>query len=184
MRPCWLTLTPKRSLPEPPADVTHVYARQHKALGLEAPYNGPFKIVSRPSRSTVVIQVGLTATGEPRHETRSWRDLKVAHVAPDTKEAHRPRRGRPKKNTSSLSEADSTTENKQPVAPAVTAEESATTDRLSTNNLNVGGKPVRSTRNPNPSYVDEISTSLPWSPIPFQASESDIKELNRRIGGH
>ena len=164
-----------------------MYTKQHKTVGLEAPYSGPFPVVSRPTRSTVKIKVGLTRAGEDRHEVRHWRDLKVAHMAPDAKEAARPMRGRPVK-TCVQSGPDSTTEKSgiqdggninKPVAPSTHAEDAVITN-------------VRSTRNPNPQYVDGIGPpSLP--PFPkagisnkistWSASKEELAILNASIAG-
>ena len=76
-----------------------MYARQHDTKGLEPSYRGPFKILSRPSRSTLEIKVGLTRSGEVRSEIRAWADCKPAFRRNDTIEAERPMRGRPRKNT-------------------------------------------------------------------------------------
>ena len=174
---------------EPPDTVTHVYTRQHNRVGLEAPYAGPFPVVARPTRSTVQIKVGLTKAGKDRLEVRHWRDLKIAHMRPEAKEASRPARGRPKKTpgaTSDPSEADFSAEQtpEEINKPAQQADAQIS---------NFGGKPTRSTRNPNPIYVDSLRTSGPppypgfppptsWSPYPWSASPEDIAELNRRIG--
>ena len=41
---------PNPEVPEPPADVTHVYTLQHKKQGLDPSYDGPFRIVKRLTR--------------------------------------------------------------------------------------------------------------------------------------
>ena len=40
---------PEKPLKDLPDDITHVYTRQHKTTGLQCPYEGPFRVVSRPS---------------------------------------------------------------------------------------------------------------------------------------
>ena len=83
---------------EPPSqNVTHVYVRQHAARGLQPHYNGPFRITSRPTRSTVEIRVGRFKDNSDKLELRSWSDCKPAYLAEDAKEAERPKRGRPSK---------------------------------------------------------------------------------------
>ena len=62
-----------------PDNFTHVYVRQHKTTGLQAPFEGPFRVESRPSQSTVKIEVGFFKNGEPRYEIRHINDIKVAH---------------------------------------------------------------------------------------------------------
>ena len=93
----------------PPANVSHVYVKQHDTRGLQPRFRGPFKILSRPSRSTLEIKVGLTAKGDIRSELRAWADCKPAYMREDTVEASRPKRGRPAKNASSASSDTSPT---------------------------------------------------------------------------
>ena len=178
------TSTPNQTpIEEPPASVKYVYTKQHNTTGLQAPYVGPFLVVSRPSRSTAKIRVGYFKNGVPKYEIRSWRDLKIAHLAPDAEEAARPTRGRPpSKPVQTLLTSES--------APAKIIQDGAQINKLSTDsavppeavktnsNSNVGGKrpPPRSTRNPNPVYVDTISFPQAWS-----ATSAEIAELNYRI---
>ena len=45
---------------DPPGEkVTHVYTKQHNKKGLDSSFKGPFEIISRPSRSTIEIKVGV-----------------------------------------------------------------------------------------------------------------------------
>ena len=181
-------------VPEPPESVTHVYTKQHSVTGLQPSYCGPFPVVSRPTRSTVQIKVGQFVNGEPKYELRSWRDLKIAHLAPDAQEASRPKRGRPSSKsspspTSSPSEAATNEkvnkiEDQNKLDPNVAIADS---------NVGAKSRPTRSTRNPNPSYIDSITgppprLGFPSSPItltshtPWSASEAEIASLNRQIG--
>ena len=41
-----------------PEHITHVYTRQHQTTGLQPPYEGPFPVAERVSRSVVKIVVG------------------------------------------------------------------------------------------------------------------------------
>ena len=81
----------------PPKEVSHVYARQHDTRGLQTRYRGPFKVISRPSRSTLEIKVGVNKDGSDRTELRAWADCKRAYLRQDAAEASRPKRGRPPK---------------------------------------------------------------------------------------
>ena len=94
--------TPKQ-FPDVPKDCTHVYTKQHKALGLQASFAGPFPIVEWVSKSTVKIKVGQRANGDPTFEIRHLNDLKFAHPNSHTSDATRVNRGRPKKNVESTS---------------------------------------------------------------------------------
>ena len=48
-----------------PDGVTHVYTKQHKALGLQPSFAGPFPVEERLSRSTFKLKVGYKVSGEP-----------------------------------------------------------------------------------------------------------------------
>ena len=91
-----------------PEGVTHVFTRQHKAVGLQTPWEGPFKIASRPSRSTVQIKVGNYKNGEKRYEVRHFNDLKLAHPDSLAAPAVRPALGRPAKTSAPLKSPSST----------------------------------------------------------------------------
>ena len=173
---------------EPPNNITHVYTRQHKVTGLEPSYAGPFEIISRPSRTQVVIKVGLTKAGEVRTELRHWKDLKVAHMRPDAKEAERPKRGRPK-NATVRSEGDNVTGGKP--AEIQNGGEINKPPAPPTGHVNSAGnsnRPTRSTRNPDPKYVDALTLVVtgPPPPKPFatrawSASAYELEEINRSI---
>ena len=92
---------PQKEVKPPDHSVTHVYTKQHNIKGLQSKWKGPFKIVSRPTRSTVEIRVGLNKDLTDRTEIRSWGDAKAAFVKEDVVEASRPTRGRPKKPSKS-----------------------------------------------------------------------------------
>ena len=70
---------PEKVFKDIPLEVTHVYTRQHKKSGLESPFEGPFRIHERLSRSTFKLEVGHYHSGEPRYEVRHINDLKLAH---------------------------------------------------------------------------------------------------------
>ena len=153
-------------------------------MGLQAPYTGPFPVVSRPSRSTVKIRVGYFQNGEPKYEVRNWRDIKIGHLAPDAPVASRPKRGRPssKKATALLtgSEADNQDGVEVNNAVAQPVERAPIPIKNNQPNSNVGGKPdakpVRSTRNPSPNYVDSVTIPQAWS-----ASPAELDVINRMI---
>ena len=179
------TSTPNQNpIEEPPASVKYVYTKQHNTTGLQAPYVGPFPVISRPSRSTAKIRVGYFKNGVPKYEVRSWRDLKIGHLAPDAEEASRPTRGRPPTKTaqtllSSKSEADTSSQDGVEINnPKPAAETESPPNQTITNNSNGGGKrPPRSTRNPRPLYVDSVKFNhTPWS-----ATSTELEELNRCI---
>ena len=91
---------------DPPQKVSHVYARQHETRGLQTRYRGPFKVISRPSRTTLEIKVGVNKDGSDRTELRAWADCKQAYLRDDAVEAERPKRGRPKKDPENIQSPD------------------------------------------------------------------------------
>ena len=178
------TTVPKQAVvEEPPESITHVYTKQHNTTGLQPPYSGPFPIVSRPSRSQVKIKVGLTKNGFPRYELRSWRDLKIAPVDPDNvQEASRPARGRKPASGKPLEEETSDTSGTEVVINKQ-VEINKQTQRAP--NSNESGKPTRTTRNPNPRYVDSITGPPPKLGFPLKptwtASQADLDNINKSI---
>ena len=101
-----LVVPPSLNKPNPkvetlPDTVTHVYVRQHNIKGLSSKFLGPFPVVSRPTRSTIEIKIGLNSKGEDRREIRHISDVKVAYLREDAKVAVRPKRGRPPKAANS-----------------------------------------------------------------------------------
>ena len=164
------TTTPKQELVEsPPDSITHVYTRQHNTTGLDAPYDGPFPIVSRPSRTQAKIRVGFYKNNKPRYELRHWRDLKIAEEVPVSAEAQRPKLGRiprpapetNKSDTSVQSEADLANEKKDEVNKLPSPP-----NRL-----------IRSTRNPAPVYIDSVSVPL-LSEVDFSIPPPRAGNLN------
>ena len=197
---------PEKVLPEVPEGVTHVYTRQHKTPGLQAPFEGPFEVESRPSRSTVKIIVGKYKSGENRYEIRHFNDLKIAHPDSLAAPASRPKLGRPKKVTGQ-GDGQITTE--------VTAEEGVTaapSNRFpqppavsypaSVNNRVVATPESANHETSNQEAPDWVTTGPPQivpfnrrpiratrNPSPkyvdaiWQASAAELAALNQAIGG-
>ena len=107
-------------------DAEFVYVKMHEPKhGLSPRFEGPFRVVSRPSRSQVQVRVGSFVDGRPRLSTFHWSSCKVAHVRPDTVEASRPNIGRKPKDksgsddspTSGLGDGHLFTDNKLGASP-------------------------------------------------------------------
>ena len=77
-------------------DVTHVYVRVDEPKGLSSRFEGPYKVISRPSRSQVEVRVGSYANGQPRTSIFHWSSCKPAHLREDFQEGSRPNLGRPR----------------------------------------------------------------------------------------
>ena len=59
--------------------VTHVYVKIHgDKKSLSSKFQEPYKVISRPSRSRLQIQVGSYASREPRLQEFSWSSRKPA----------------------------------------------------------------------------------------------------------
>ena len=185
---------------EPDANITHVYAKQHAARGLQPPYQGPFKVNSRPGRSSLTIRVGRNMDDSDRLELRSWADCKPANRRQGTEEAQRPKRGRPPKNPEVEAGLDTTVDSS--LSPPVSSDSDASLggnadDNKSPNlsNSNEGGnssRSTRSTRNPAPNYVDALVASIDFSrpppsyppPTTWTASRQELEVINRSIRGY
>ena len=101
---------PEKILPVIPDTATKAYIRQHKTTGLQAPYEGPFDIEGRLSRSTVKLHVGNLKDGTKRFEIHHINNLKFTHPESLASPIHRPSRGRPASGTSVPPDASSPNE--------------------------------------------------------------------------
>ena len=162
-------------------DVTHVYVKVEEPSGLAPRFEGPYEIVSRPSRSQVQVRVGSFANGLPRLLTYHWSACKPAHMREGASEGTRPKLGRPSRPQSPPAQLDKSGEVPHP-PPKLRPVASPTNTLLSKQNNrqangavfpspssqpveSVGAKiqtslnerPQRSTRNPNPRYVNAIA---------------------------
>ena len=75
-------------------NVTHVYVKVDEPRGLNPRFEGPYKVIDRPSRTTVTVRVGSFADGNPRLLTFNWSQCKPAHLRQNAKECERPSLGR------------------------------------------------------------------------------------------
>ena len=216
---------PERPLTDIPEGVTHAYTRQHQTTGLQANFEGPFRIDSRVSKSVVKLEVGCYKDGTKRYELRHLNDIKLSHPESLASPVERPKLGRPPKPSTNLS-GQSSTEAPDgkvpsffpsaplPQQPSLTAPSKQTSSLPSnaTSNPNnhetsilenrqpasedhsdfsmvpsgppplqpfSSNRPVRTTRNPRPYYVDATR----WDSVrPWSASQDEIEMLNRSIG--
>ena len=151
-------------------NATHVYVKVDNPQSLCPKFEGPYEIYSRPSRSQVEVKIGLFRDGRPRLLTFNWNSCKLAHLRDGAEIASRPNLGRKPKSASS--ELQSTTEvtdesgvqnggddsianrGLEAAKPALTAnnaenKQTALPAKIQTNIA----RPVRQTRNKNPTYV-------------------------------
>ena len=153
-------------------DATHVYVKVDKPESLCPKWEGPYAIVSRPSRSTVEVKLGLFKNGEMRKSIYHWTSCKVANLRPGAAEASRPRLGRPPKKPpleifhpepdphATAPDDDSNSTDAESVgAESFVYSEPASQQTLpveffagNSNDIVSTNRPVRSTRNLNPNY--------------------------------
>ena len=181
---------------DPPSDkISHVYTKQHDTRGLQSRYRGPFPILSRPTRSTIIVKVGTNKNNQDRTELRHWLDVKSAYLREGAQDAERPKRGRPPKvvvppnsdpsptpeddNGHIIDSSTASDQNKSDEAPSTNLDLSQPFHGFATQspnivNSNEGGSPssrsVRSTRNQSPNYVDALVASIDFSKPPPDVS--------------
>ena len=143
---------------------THVYVKIDNPTGLSGRFEGPYEIVSRPSRSQVEVRVGSFASGAPRLQTYSWSSCKVAHLRQGQPEGSRPALGRkpnPKPPTSNVDTPTSVTNaTDRVVNNSERGKIQMPSETVAANPIvtleSESGRPRRSTRNQNPRYIDAI----------------------------
>ena len=156
--------------------VTHVYVKVDEPKGLNPRFEGPYRIMSRPSRSQVQVRVGSFVDGTPRLVTFNWQSCKPAHMRENAPEGSRPNIGRrpnPPTVQTTLNEnvnnaADSVATSNQNShetssascqQPSLRPAERGKFKRDSSPSKPLTRRPVRSTRNPAPTYVDAMATA-------------------------
>ena len=140
---------------------THVYVKRANPLSLQSKFEGPFEIKRRTSRSTIDVKIGTHADGRDRLLNFHWSSCKIAHMREGASAGSRPMLGR--KPHPSGSEAQTILTSNSP-APQKPAKPVVTPPQMSTNTstgergkIQTRSRPQRSTRNPNPLYVDSLT---------------------------
>ena len=147
-------------------NMTHVYVKVEEPHGLAPRFEGPYEIVSRPSRTQVRLRVGSYVSGEPRHLTYHWSACKPAHMRPEAVVGERPRLGRrPKASPDppstlrpvALPPQNKLTEGSASTTKNVNKQPANVVSQLPVKiQMTLTNRPTRSTRNPSPNYVDAI----------------------------
>ena len=88
----------KEFMPATTDTATHCYLKQENPKGLLQTYCGPYKIVDRPSHSTIKVKLGTFKSGAENLQVHHWANAKPAVMREDTPEAAMPTRGRPSKS--------------------------------------------------------------------------------------
>ena len=143
----------------------------------------------------VQLEVGVYKDGTKRFELRHLNDLRLAHPDSMAAPAHRPKLGRPttrpdcpittEPKTASHN-AGSENGGKTSLPQLTDAQPVETQNKQNEIQTSAGKRPARSTRNPNPLYVDALGppTSPPflqWSPKPWSASQKEIDLINASL---
>ena len=161
-----------------PPGTTHVFTKNHKTLGLDPSWSGPFPILESISRSQIRIKIGLTKDGNVRSEVRRLHDVKPAFMDESTPVAERPNRGRkPLQRPSAPTYADITKTNSSEPALKVNKATPPNSNGLNVSNgfhsnnptpastqtgetkvdkWNTARNTPRTSRNPNPKYIDSV----------------------------
>ena len=167
--------------------VSHVYVKVEEPKGLAPRFEGPFEVISRPSRSQVQVRIGSYVSGEPRLLTYHWSSCKIAHMRKDAAVGSRPNLGRrPQPQVEPLQPVPNPTVISPEVRPAASndrawvnktpmeyqhtsSNENSKQTRgaeIQTDKTDIPLRPIRSSRNPSPKYVHAISkTCTPFYSI-------------------
>ena len=86
-------------MPTTTETATHVYLKEDNPKGLLQSYRGPYRIVGRPSQSTIKVKMGTFKSGHENIQLHHWSNAKPAEMREDAVEAEMPKRGRPSKST-------------------------------------------------------------------------------------
>ena len=138
---------------------THVYIKQADPKSLSPTFEGPYKVVSRPSRSTVQVQLSVKRDGTPHLQSYHWSWCKPAVMRSGAEEASRPRPGRP--SSDPKPSVDPTPSVRAPEPVHSPRPDNATTSRPNHETSSpldplLPSRPTRATRNPAPRYVDAV----------------------------
>ena len=151
-------------------NTTHVYIKKEDPRGLSPRFEGPYEILSRPSRSQVEVRLGSFANGDVRKATYHWSSCKPAHNRQNFVIGERPKLGRkprpdpPVDNSLLTVMADKTTPkdagNKQPVDDAShIVPDHATSNQEchvpSSSSLPEKGGKIQNARKPHPAYLEK-----------------------------
>ena len=122
-------------------------------------FEGPYAIVSRPSRSQVTVKLGLFKDSRVRSQTYHWSSCKPAVMREGALEGQRPQLGRRKLPTKPSEDSHKTDTNDKDDfvfpenPPPIPVNPTGDAERGFSNTDNTSSRPVRSTRNKQPKYT-------------------------------
>ena len=183
---------------------THVYLKKENPKGLMQGYHGPYKIVERPSHSTIKVKLGTFKSGAENIQLHHWENAKPAKLREDFKEATMPTRGRPPTRSSDLPEAQVQVEQEvegdgRPPPPAdeslLTSEAAKSktrkqnkqtgplrrSERLQEKNHATSIASCRVPASPFPERENSNAFAVPESLRPWSSTKAEIEALNNAI---
>ena len=131
---------------------THVYVKVENPLGLSSKFEGPYKIISRPSRTQIQVRVGSFVNGLPRLLTYNWSSCKVAHMRSEAEEGSRPNLGR-KRLLPEPPQNKLTDKEDLPAQPVVESKQPVETSSEEPAQIQTEVRQKRKTRNQAPKYT-------------------------------
>ena len=151
-------------LPATTQNATHCYIKIDNPKGLLQLYDGPYRILDRPSESTIKVRIGTFKSGAENVQFHHWSNAKPAKLREDAVEGTMKPRGRPPKTSTPPTEASGQPKQTSPPTGKVNKPVDAHPSANSTFDGQITGppnkpafsRPTRSTRNPHPAYVDAI----------------------------
>ena len=158
-------------------DAKAVYVKVDEPSSLAPRFEGPYPIVSRPSRSTIEVRIGSFANGNPRLQIYNWNLCKVAHLREGAPLGQRPQLGRPSKASAPPSTPNAT----------VSAGDPNSTDPPHVNNadVTVPVKPQQTTREnsakPKQKSRGKIQTTETDSLVPSPSHSEYMRQMSRPV---
>ena len=68
-------------MPTTTESATHVYLKDDNPKGLLQSYRGPYRIVGRPSQSTIKVKMGTFKSGHENIQLHHWSNAKPAEMS-------------------------------------------------------------------------------------------------------
>ena len=135
-----------------------VYVKLDNPTGLSGPFEGPFPIISRPSRSQVQVKIGSYADGRPRLQTYNWDSCKISNDRPGQEDGTRSALGRrpaPKPPVTTDPQSSPTNQSTEEVVSDQVVSNQVVSDQVVSDQVvKPPSRPTRATRNPKPQYID------------------------------
>ena len=169
---------------------THVYVKKENPKGLMQSFVGPYKIVDRPSNSTIKIKVGTFKNGAENIQLHHWSNAKPANLRADFTEAEMPTRGRPKlvKPSPDVMPASNDTPTSNENQTQTVGSEAAKTKvagnpagKVNKHLPQKRAQPAPQRRSERIRAKNHETSTLDWCNRPWSANAREIQKLNASI---